>query len=152
MILKNIITIYLFVFTFVASAQTGETKTSLIERATSFINAYSAKQQPNGNVDHFLAFFMDDFKHEYIKYVVIVEDKKEFKKGLVDKLQNKVHFHRVTIEDMIIGNNGIFVKIKIWAKVEPFHMDTIVEHTADQIMSMEFDEKRLIKHLRRHHN
>nr|WP_293296681.1 hypothetical protein [Allomuricauda sp.] len=53
---------------------------------------------------------------------------------------------------MIIGNNGIFVKIKIWAKVEPFHMDAIVEHTAGQIMSMEFDEKRLIKHLRRHHN
>jgi len=155
MILKNTITIYLFVFTFVASAQTGETKTSLIDRATSFINAYSAKQQPNGNVgdvDYFLAFFVDDFKHEYIKYDVIVEDKKEFKKGLVDKLQNKVHFHRVTIEDIIIGNNGIFVKIKIWAKVEPFHMDTIVEHTTGQIMSMELDEKRLIKHLRRHYN
>ncbi|MEY8780433.1 hypothetical protein AB9K32_08395 [Allomuricauda sp. XS_ASV26] len=70
----------------------------------------------------------------------------------MDKLQNKVHFRRVTIEDMIIGNNGIFVKIKIWAKVEPFHMDTIVEHTTGQIMSMEFDEKRLIKHLRRHYN
>ncbi len=45
-----------------------------------------------------------------------------------------------------------FCQKKIWAKVEPFHMDTIVEHTTGQIMSMEFDEKRLIKHLRRHYN
>ena len=92
MILKNIITIYLFVFTFVASAQTGETKTSLIDRATSFINAYSAKQQPNGNVDHFLAFFMDDFKHEYIKYDVIVEDKRSSKRGWWTNYRTKCIF------------------------------------------------------------
>ena len=72
--------------------------------------------------------------------------------GLVEKLQNKVYFHRVTIEDIMMGNNVAFVKIKIWAKVKPYHMDTIVEHTTGQIMSIEFDENGLIKHLRRHHN
>ncbi|WP_437397417.1 hypothetical protein [Flagellimonas lutimaris] len=139
----------------IVSAQRDATKTNLIDRTTSFINAYSAKQQPNStvdDVDHFLSFFADDFKDEHIKYGVVVEDKAEFKKGLVDKLQNKVYFHRVTIEDIMMGNNVAFVKIKIWAKVKPYHMDTIVEHTTGQIMSIEYDESGLIKHLRRHHN
>jgi hypothetical protein len=52
----------------------------------------------------------------------------------------------------MMGSHVAFVKIKIWAKVKPFHMDTIVEHTTRQIMSMEFDENGLIKHLRRQHN
>jgi len=52
----------------------------------------------------------------------------------------------------MMGNNVAFVKIKIWAKVKPYHMDTIVEHTTGQIMSIEYDESGLIKHLRRHHN
>ncbi|RIV35425.1 nuclear transport factor 2 family protein [Flagellimonas lutimaris] len=139
----------------IASTQRDTTKTNLIDRTTLFINAYSAKQQPNStvdDVDHFLSFFADDFKDEHIKYGVVVEDKAEFKKGLVDKLQNKVYFHRVTIEDIMMGNNVAFVKIKIWAKVKPYHMDTIVEHTTGQIMSIEYDESGLIKHLRRHHN
>ena len=152
---KFILTILCTAFMLIASAQRDTTKTNLIDRTTSFINAYSSKQQPNStvdDVDHFLSFFADDFKDEHIKYGVVVEDKAEFKNGLVDKLQNKVYLHRVTIEDIMMGNKVAFVKIKIWAKVKPYHMDTIVEHTTGQIMSIEFDERGLIKHLRRHHN
>jgi len=115
---KFILTILCTAFVLIASAQRDTTKTNLIDRTTLFINAYSAKQQPNStvdDVDHFLSFFADDFKDEHIKYGVVVEDKAEFKKGLVDKLQNKVYFHRVTIEDIMMGNNVAFVKIKIWA-------------------------------------
>ena len=44
----------------------------------------------------------------------------------------------------MMENNVTFVKTKVWTKVKPFHMDTIVERTTRQIMSMEFDEKGLI--------
>ncbi|RPG30408.1 hypothetical protein [Flagellimonas sp.] len=153
--IKTTVTIFFSVFILVASAQEDTISLNLTDKTVSFIEAYSAKQQPNSSiddVDHFLSFFADDFKDEHIKYGVVVADKTEFKKGLLDKLQNKVYFHRVTIENIMMGNNVAFVKIKIWAKVKPYHMDTIVEHTTGQIMSIEFDENGLIKHLRRHHN
>lgn len=44
------------------------------------------------------------------------------------------------------------VKIKIWGRVKPYHMDTIMEHTKGQIMHIEFNENGLIKHLRQHYN
>lgn len=126
-----------------------------VPKTESFIQAYSAKQQSNSNaadVEHFLYFFADDFKDEHIKYNVIVSYKEIFRKGLMEKLRNKVYYHLVNIEDMMVGSNVVFLKIKIKAKVKPFLMDTVVEHTTGQIMLIEYNEDGLIKHLRRNHN
>ncbi len=82
--MKKIITIYLFASTLIASAQRDTTKTYLIDRTTSFIKAYSAKQQPNStvdDVDHFLSFFADDFKDEPLNTVWLSKIKRSSKRG-----------------------------------------------------------------------
>jgi hypothetical protein len=145
---------FIILFTLSISAQESDSQ-KLLKKTKSFINAYSEKQQPNSNaqdVDRFLSFFADNFVDEHIKYNVIITNKEEFRKGMIDKLQNKVYYHKVSIDDIMIGANVAFVKITIKAKVKPFHMDRIVEHTSSQIMSIEYDQNGLITHLRRHHN
>ena len=42
---------------------------------------------------------------------------------------------------MMMENNVTFVKTKVWTKVKPFHMDTIVERTTRQIMSWNLMKK-----------
>jgi len=145
---------FIILFTLSISAQETVSQ-KLLKRTESFINAYNSKQQPNSDskdVDRFLSFFADDFVDEHIKYNVIISSKEEFRKGLIDKLQNKVYYHQVSIDDIMIGENVAFVKITIKAKVKPLHMDRIIEHTSSQIMSIEYDQNGLITHLRRHHN
>ncbi|WP_052143776.1 hypothetical protein [Wocania ichthyoenteri] len=136
------------------SSQDG-TDPHLHKKTESFIKAYSAKQQPHSglkDIDYFLSFFADDFIDEHIKYNVIITDKEIFRKGMIDKLQNKVYYHIVSIDDIMLGKNVAFIKITIKAKVKPFHMDKVIENTSSQIMSIEYDQNGLIKHLRRHHN
>lgn len=153
MITKAIIP-FVILFTVTVSAQESASQ-KLLKKTKLFIEAYSAKQEPDSNledVDQFLSFFADDFIDEHIKFNVKVTDKEEFRRGLVDKLKNEVFYHKVTIDDIMIGQNVVFVKITIKAKVKPFHLEEVIEHTSSQIMSIEYDQNGLIKHLRRHHN
>lgn len=145
---------FIILFTLSISAQETDSQ-KLLKKTESFINAYNCKQQPNSDskdVDRFLSFFAADFVDEHIKYNVIVSNKEEFRKGLIDKLQNRIYYHKVSINDIMLGENVAFVKITIKAKVKPFHMDRIVEHISSQIMSIEYDQNGMITHLRRHHN
>jgi hypothetical protein len=154
--MKNTVTIFILQLTLfqLAYAQRHPSREKLGAKTESFIQAYSAKQSNSNaaDVEHFLYFFADNFKDKQIKYNVIVSYKEIFRKGLMEKLRNKVYYHLVNIEDMMVGSNVVFQKIKIKAKAKPFLMDTVVEHTTGQIMSIAHNEDGLIKHLRRNHN
>jgi len=153
--LSKVIIPFIILFALSISAQVTDSQ-KMLKKTEAFIDAYGAKQQPNSkskDIDHFLSFFADNFVDEHIKYNVVITSKEEFRKGMIDKLQNKVYYYKVSFDDIMLGKNVAFVKITIKAKVKPFHMDRIVEHTSSQIMSIEYDdESGLIKHLRRHHN
>jgi hypothetical protein len=70
---------------------------------------------------------------------------------MIAKMKDKVIFSEIKIEQMMTGRNVVFVKYTEHAKVKPSHMDKVVEYTSTNIMSLEFDDTGLIKHIRRHH-
>ena len=151
---KWVITLLVSSLSFVAHAQSPLSEAQLKEKAQAFIAAKNARQQPDSDVadiEHFLSFLADDFVDEHIKFNVTVTSKDELRKGMVNKLQDKVYFSNISIEQMMFGRNVAFVKYKEHAKVKPSHLDREVEYTSRNILSLEFADNGLIKHIRRHH-
>ena len=119
-----------------------------------FLNAKNARQQPDTtieDIDHFLSFIADEFIDEHIRFDVVETDKQQFRQNLIAKMKDEVHFSKLTIDQMLVGSNVVFVKYTEHAKVKPAHLDKVMEYTATNIMSLEFDGEGLIKHIRRHH-
>ncbi|WP_226877136.1 hypothetical protein [Microbulbifer hainanensis] len=126
----------------------------LKQKAEAFIQAKNARQQPGTtekDIDHFISFLADDFMDEHVKFNVTVTDKAELRKGMIFKMKDKVFFSDIKIDQMMFGRNVVFVKYTEHAKVKPSHMDKVVEYTATNVMSLEFNDEGLIKHIRRHH-
>ena len=124
------------------------------DKALAFIEAKNARQQPDTTVkdiEHFLSLIADDFIDEHIKFNVVVSSKDALREGMINKLKDKVYFSHITVEQVMLGRNVAFVKYKEHAKVKPSHLDKTIEYTSHNILSLEFDEKGLIKHIRRHH-
>lgn len=137
-----------------AVAEQVFTEAELIAKAEAFVEAKNARQQPNSSMDdieHFISLLADDFVDEHIRFGVTVTEKQALRDGMRSKLQDKVEFSNITIDQMMIGRNVVFVKYTEHAKVKPAHLDKMIEYKSTNILSLEFDAAGLIKHIRRHH-
>ena len=153
--MKFVITlISLFFFSLTAFADETLSESELKQKADAFIQAKNARQQPNTTVediDHFISFLADEFIDEHLKFNVTITSKEELRQGMIAKMKDKVIFSEIKIDQMMFGRNVVFVKYTEHAKVKPSHMDKVIEYTSTNIMSLEFDDNGLIKHIRRHH-
>lgn len=153
--MKFVITlISLFFFSLTAFADETLSESELKQKADAFIQAKNARQQPNTTVediDHFISFLADDFIDEHLKFNVTMTSKEELRQGMIAKMKDKVIFSEIKIDQMMFGRNVVFVKYTEHAKVKPSHMDKVIEYTSTNIMSLEFGDNGLIKHIRRHH-
>ncbi|MBB1300613.1 nuclear transport factor 2 family protein [Pseudoalteromonas sp. SR44-8] len=146
--------ITLIIFSLSALADETLSESVLKQKAEAFIQAKNARQQPNTTVediDHFISFLADEFIDEHLKFNVTISSKEELRQGMIAKMKDKVTFSEIKIDQMMIGSNVVFVKYTEHAKVKPSHMDKVIEYTSTNIMSLEFDDNGLIKHIRRHH-
>ena len=153
--MKFLISLITFII-FSLSALADETlpESVLKQKAEAFIQAKNARQQPNTTVediDHFISFLADEFIDEHLKFNVTMTSKEELRQGMIAKMKDKVIFSEIKIDQMMIGSNVVFVKYTEHAKVKPSHMDKVIEYTSTNIMSLEFGDNGLIKHIRRHH-
>ena len=147
--------ITLILFSLSTFADSALPESELKQKAEAFIQAKNARQQANTTVediDHFISFLADEFIDEHLKFNVTVSSKEELRQGMIAKMKDKVIFSEIKIEQMMIGRNVVFVKYTEHAKVKPSHMDKVIEYTSTNIMSLEFAENGLIKHIRRHHS
>ncbi len=146
-----------FIFTslsLASSAQEELTEDTLRLKTEAFIAAKNARQQPDTkikDIEHFLSLISDDFKDEHIKFNVTVTSKNELRRGMIAKLKDEIDFSEIKIEQMMFGKNIGIVKYTERARVKPSHLDKFIEYTSSNIITLEFDEKGLIKHIRRHH-
>lgn len=130
------------------------TEEQLKQITTQFIAAKNARQQPKAyesDIDHFLSFIADEFVDEHVAFGVTVTNKAELRTGMVEKLKDDIHFSNMEIVEMMFGKNVVFVKYQEHVKGQPSHLDKVIEYSATNIMSLEFNNKGLIKHIRRHH-
>ena len=153
--MKFVITlISLFFSSLTAFADETLSESELKQKTEAFIQAKNARQQPNTTVediDHFISFLADEFIDEHLKFNVTITSKEELRQGMIAKMKDKVIFSEIKIDQMMFGRNVVFVKYTEHAKVKPSHMDKVIEYTSTNIMSLEFDDNGLIKHIRRHH-
>ena len=153
--MKFVITlISLFFSSLTAFADETLSESELKQKTEAFIQAKNARQQPNTTVediDHFISFLADDFIDEHLKFNVTMTSKEELRQGMIAKMKDKVIFSEIKIDQMMFGRNVVFVKYTEHAKVKPSHMDKVIEYTSTNIMSLEFGDNGLIKHIRRHH-
>jgi hypothetical protein len=153
--MKFVITLFTLIF-FSLSTFADETlpKLELKKLAEAFIQAKNARQQPNTtieDIDHFISYLADDFIDEHLKFNVTLTNKEELRQGMIAKMKDKIIFSEIKIDQMMIGRNVVFVKYTEHAKVKPNHLDKVIEYTSTNIMSLEFGDDGLIKHIRRHH-
>lgn len=141
------------VFTFIAHAKQFS-ESELTRLAQQFVQAKNAKQQPDSSetdVDHFLSLIVEDFVDEHIKYNVTTTSKSKLKTNLMAKLEDQIVSSSIEVSDMLVGGNSAFIKMIETGKVKPAHLDKVIEYKSTNIVSLEFDDSGLIKHIRRHH-
>lgn len=153
--LKALISIIVFLnFSISVLASDSLPEVDLEQKAEEFIYAKNSRQQPDStedDIDYFISLLADDFIDEHVKFDVTVTEKAELRKGMIGKLQDKVYFSEIHIEQLMFGRNVVFIKYTEHAKVKPFHLSEVIEYTSTNIISLEFNESGLIKHIRRHH-
>jgi hypothetical protein len=130
------------------------TEAELKDKATAFIAAKNARQQPDttvSDIDYFLSLIADEFVDEHVKFGVTVTDKEELRRGMIAKMDDEVYFCEIAIDEMMFGRNVAFVKYTEHARVKPGHLDQVIEYTSTNLLSLEFNDAGLITHIRRHH-
>lgn len=151
---KAIVLILFAVSASTALAQSTYSDERLEEMAIAFVDAKNARQQPDSDaedIERFLTLLADEFVDEHIKFGVTITDKSELRAGMLKKLDDEVFYSQIEIEQVMTGRNVVFIKYVESAKVKPFHLDDVIEYSSTNIVSLEFDEQGLIKHIRRHH-
>nr|WP_267135637.1 nuclear transport factor 2 family protein [Pseudoalteromonas sp. L21] len=143
-----------FLLSFSGSAKDKFTSEQLIEKAKTFVAAKNARQQPNTTIkeiDYFISLLADDFIDEHVKFKFVYTDKSKLREDMISKLNDEVIFSSIEINEVMVGANIVFVKMTESGKVKPAHLDKIIEYNKTNIVSLEFDQLGLIKHIRRHH-
>ena len=133
-----------------ALAQGNFTGEQLERMAIAFIDAKDSRQQPDSDADdieRFLALLADEFVDEHVRFEVTVTDKNELRAGMLRKLEDEVIYSRIEIDQIMTGRNVVFVKYVERAKVRPFHSGNVIEYSSTNIVSLEFNEQGLIKHM-----
>jgi hypothetical protein len=142
------------IFSFSTSANDEFTAEQLIEKAKVFVSAKNARQQPNTTtkeIDQFISLLSDNFIDEHVKYNFSYTDKSKLRSDMVGKLKDKVINSNIEINEIMVGANVVFIKMTEIGKVKPSHLDKTIEYSKTNIVSLEFNESGLIKHIRRHH-
>jgi hypothetical protein len=142
------------IFSFSTSANDKFTAEQLIEKAKVFVSAKNARQQPNTTteeIDQFISLLSDNFIDEHVKYNFSYTDKSKLRSDMVGKLKDKVINSNIEINEIMVGANVVFIKMTEIGKVKPSHLDKTIEYSKTNIVSLEFNESGLIKHIRRHH-
>ena len=130
------------------------TSAQLIEKAKAFVSAKNARQQPNSTIkeiDNYISLLSDDFVDEHVKFKFTYTSKTKLREDIVSKLKDKVVYSNIEIIEIMVGANVVFVKMNESGKVEPAHLDKTIEYNKINIVSLEFDNSGLVKHIRRHH-
>ncbi len=143
-----------FLLSFSGSAKDKFTSEQLIEKAKTFVAAKNARQQPNTTIkeiDYFISLLADDFIDEHVKFKFVYTDKLKLREDMISKLNDEVIFSSIEINEVMVGANVVFVKMTELGKVKPAHLDKTIEYNKINIVSLEFDQLGLIKHIRRHH-
>ena len=142
------------IFSFSTSANDEFTAEQLIEKAKVFVSAKNARQQPNTTtkeIDQFISLLSDNFIDEHVKYNFSYTDKSKLRSDMVGKLKDKVINSNIEINEIMVGANVVFIKMTEMGKVKPAHLDKTIEYSKTNIVSLEFNESGLVKHIRRHH-
>jgi len=150
---KFIVIILIFLFSSVTVAK-NFTEENLTELATKFVNAKNARQQPDttvSDIENYLSLLADEFVDEHIKYNVTETDKNKLRKNMIAKISDNVISSSIKIGELMLGSNVVFIKMLETGKVKPAHLDKIIEYNVTNIVSLEFNDDGLIKHIRRHH-
>lgn len=151
---KSILILICFLLSFSGSAKDKFTSEQLIEKAKTFVAAKNARQQPNTTIkeiDYFISLLADDFIDEHVKFKFVYTDKSKLREDMISKLNDEVIFSSIEINEVMVGANVVFVKMTESGKVKPAHLDKTIEYNKTNIVSLEFDQLGLIKHIRRHH-
>lgn len=150
---KLILSILILTFSSISVANTF-TQKRLTELANDFVNAKNSRQQPNTtikDIDNYLSLLADEFTDEHIKYNVVETDKNVLRKNMIAKMDDKVIFSSIEIIELMTGSNVVFIKMIETGRVKPSHLEKIIDYKVTNIVSLEFNENGLIKHIRRHH-
>lgn len=143
-----------FLFSFSCNAKDKFTSEQLIEKAKVFVAAKNARQQPNTTtkeIEYFISLLADDLIDEHVKFKFTYTDKSKLREDMISKLKDEVINSNIEINEIMVGANVVFIKMTEMGKVKPAHLDKIIEYTTTNIVSLEFNESGLIKHIRRHH-
>ncbi|GEK09052.1 nuclear transport factor 2 family protein [Pseudoalteromonas peptidolytica] len=142
------------IFSFSISANDKFTAEQLIEKAKAFVSAKNSRQQPNTTtkeIDHYISLLSDNFIDEHVKFKFTYTDKTKLRSDMVGKLKDEVINSNIEIKEIMVGANVVFIKMTEMGKVKPAHLDKTIEYSKINIVSLEFNEAGLIKHIRRHH-
>ena len=151
---KSILISLFFILSFSSIAKANFSADQLVEKAKAFVSAKNARQQPNTGImeiDHYLSLLSDQFIDEHVKYKFTYTDKAKLRADMISKLQDKVISSNIEINEIMVGANVVFIKMTETGKVKPAHLDKTIEYNKTNIVSLEFDETGLVKHIRRHH-
>jgi len=141
-------------FSMASHAKNTFTSSELEKLSQDFVKAIEARQQPDTkieDIDHYISLLADDFIDEHIKYKFTYTDKAKLKEDMIAKMDGKIIFFSINIDEMLIGNNATFIEMTETIKGKPSHLNKIIEYTITNIVSLEFNDKGLITHIRRHH-
>ena len=151
---KSILMLICFLLSFSGNAKDKFTSEQLIEKAKAFVTAKNARQQPNTTtkeIDYFISLLADDFIDEHVKFNFTYTDKSKLREDMISKLNDEVIYSSIEINEVMVGANVVFVKMTESGKVKPAHLDKTIEYNKTNIVSLEFNQLGLIKHIRRHH-
>ena len=117
----------LFVFlplSFAANAALSEGE--LEQLATKFVEAKNARQQPDTtiqDIDAFINLIADAFVDEHVKFNVTITEKSALREGLIAKMNDKIYYSSIVINEMMTGSNVAIIKMTESGKVRPNHLD-----------------------------
>ena len=137
---------------FVANAALSEGE--LEQLATKFVEAKNARQQPDTtiqDIDAFINLIADEFVDEHVKFNVTITEKSALREGLIAKMNDKIYYSSIVINEMMTGSNVAIIKMTESGKVKPNHLDKDITYSSVNIVTLEFNDAKLITHIRRHH-
>jgi len=151
---KKFITCLLVTFSMATQAKSAFTSAQLEKLSYDFVKAIDARQQPDTkieDIEHYISLLADNFIDEHIKYKFTYTDKVKLKEDMIAKMAGEIIFSQIKIDEIIIGRNATFIKMTETIKGKPSHLNKVVEYTKTNVLSVEFNDKGLITHIRRHH-
>ena len=71
---------------------------------------------------------------------------------MIRKMEDDIRFGEMRINQIMVGNNVAFVKFTEHVILKREGSAELVDHTGVTVISLEFNEYGLIKHIRRHND